>query len=74
MVLVKVFTFMPVCYGLTNEVDQRNRLVMPILFIGALPIFLEEDKQWDFSNGRYIRAAIFDKAVCRLLVFYPKIW
>tara|TARA_B100000073_G_C23355124_1_gene420517 strand:- start:14 stop:193 length:180 start_codon:yes stop_codon:yes gene_type:complete len=38
---------------------KRNRLVMPILFIGALPIFLEEDKQSGISVMGVIFGLLF---------------
>lgn len=77
MVLVKkVFTFyVPVCYGLANErMDQAKQTCNAHSIYWCSSSFPRGGQtEWHFSNGRYIRAAIFDKVVCRLLVFYPKI-
>ncbi len=42
-----------------NDWIKRNRLVIPILFIGALPIFLEEEKQSGISIMGVIFALLF---------------
>ena len=77
MVLVKKeFTFyVPVCYGLTNErLDQAEQTYNAHSIYWSSSNFPRGgETEWNFSNGRYIRAAIFDTALCRLLVFYPKI-